>query len=74
MKKLAYLIKTYFRQGGKHIQFNLTTKKILEDVQKYPEKHHALIVRLAGYSAYYVQLTTAMQDDIMARMEYDRAG
>lgn len=74
MKKLSYLIKTYFNQGGKHVQFNVTTKETLEDAQKRPEKHRDLIVRVAGYSAYYVQLTTAIQDDIMARMEYDRAG
>jgi len=72
MRKLSMLIRTYFSQGGKHIQFNVVTKETLEDAQVHPEKHRDLIVRVAGYSAYYVQLTRAIQDDIMSRMEYEK--
>jgi pyruvate formate-lyase/glycerol dehydratase family glycyl radical enzyme len=73
MRKLSYLIRTYLSLGGKHIQFNVANKNTLVDAQKQPEKHRDLIVRVAGYSAYYVQLTKAIQDDIITRMEFDKA-
>lgn len=72
MHKLSMLIKTYFSNGGKHVQFNVTTKETLQIAQEEPENHRDLIVRVAGYSAYYVNLTKAIQDDIMARMEYSQ--
>jgi pyruvate-formate lyase len=70
MRKLSVLIRTYFSKGGKHIQFNVITKEILKEAQAEPEKYRDLIVRVAGYSAYYVQLTRAIQDDILSRMEH----
>ena len=72
LRKLSDLTKTYFSMGGKHIQFNVVSKDTLLDAQKHPEKHRDLIVRVAGYSAYYVQLSKGIQDEIIKRMEYEK--
>jgi pyruvate formate-lyase/glycerol dehydratase family glycyl radical enzyme len=70
LRKLSDLIKTYFSFGGKHVQFNVVNKEKLQEAQEHPESHRDLIVRVAGYSAYFVQLTKAVQDDIIKRTEY----
>jgi pyruvate formate-lyase/glycerol dehydratase family glycyl radical enzyme len=72
LNKLSSLIRTYFSMGGKHLQFNVVDKKILIEAQKKPEQYRDLIVRVAGYSAYYTQLTKTIQDDIISRMEYEK--
>ena len=69
-KKLFFLTKTYFDGGGKHIQFNTVARATLLDAQKRPELHRNLIVRVAGYSAYFTELSTGMQDEIIARTEH----
>ncbi|HEX2965273.1 MAG TPA: pyruvate formate lyase family protein, partial [Syntrophorhabdaceae bacterium] len=69
MKKLAFLIKTYFDMGGKHVQFNVVSKETLEKAKKTPEQNKDLVVRVAGYSAYFVKLTAPMQDEIISRTE-----
>ena len=69
LTKLSYLIKTYFDFGGKHIQFNVVDRDTLIDAQEHPENHRDLIVRVAGYSAYFVQLGKAVQDEIIGRTE-----
>ena len=71
LMKLASLIKTYLTHGGKHIQFNVTTKEALEAAMAEPEKHSDLIVRVAGYSAYYTLLSPVMQKEILDRTQYD---
>ncbi|MGB9886964.1 MAG: glycyl radical protein [Moorellales bacterium] len=71
LRKLAMLIKTYFNMGGKWIQFNVVSRETLLDAQQNPEKYQDLVVRVAGYSAYFVQLGKALQDDIIARTEHD---
>jgi len=73
MKNLSALIKTYFSLGGKHIQFNVVSKETLLDAQKRPEKHRDLIVRVAGYSAYYIQLSEGVQEEIIHRMEHAKS-
>jgi pyruvate formate-lyase/glycerol dehydratase family glycyl radical enzyme len=73
LKKLSALIKTYFAMGGKHVQFNVVNKLVLLEGQKAPEKHRDLIVRVAGYSAYFVGLTRPVQDEIIARTEQHQA-
>ncbi|HVN96086.1 MAG TPA: pyruvate formate lyase family protein [Syntrophorhabdaceae bacterium] len=73
MKKLASLIKTYFMAGGKHVQFNVVNKIVLLESQKEPEKHRDLIVRVAGYSAYFVALGKPVQDEIIARTEHQQS-
>ncbi|AOT69806.1 glycyl radical protein [Geosporobacter ferrireducens] len=69
-KKLSDMIKVYFKNGGKHIQFNVTNKAVLLEAQKDKEKHRDLIVRVAGYSAYFVNLTPKVQEEIIARTEH----
>jgi formate C-acetyltransferase len=70
LKKLSSLIKTYFSFGGKHIQFNVVNKETLLDAQRHPENYRDLVVRVAGYSAYFIQLGKAIQDEIIERTEY----
>lgn len=70
LEKLAVLIKTYFECGGKHIQFNVVDRETLMKAQVQPQSYRDLVVRVAGYSAYFVQLTRAVQDDIISRTEY----
>jgi formate C-acetyltransferase len=70
LRKLASLIKTYFACGGKQVQFNVVSRETLLDAQQHPEKYRDLIVRVAGYSAYFVQLGKRIQDDIIQRMEH----
>ncbi|HEX2965868.1 MAG TPA: pyruvate formate lyase family protein [Syntrophorhabdaceae bacterium] len=74
MLKLSMLMKTYFAAGGKHMQFNVVNKETLVKAQEHPEENKDLIVRVAGYSAYFVKLTKALQDDIVARTELEMAG
>lgn len=69
MKKLAFLIKTYFDMGGKHVQFNVVSKETLQKAKKEPEQNKDLVVRVAGYSAYFVKLTPPMQEEIISRTE-----
>ena len=70
LRKLSDLIKTYFSLGGKHMQFNVVTKDMLLDAQRHPENYRDLVVRVAGYSAYFVQLGKAVQDEIIGRTEH----
>jgi formate C-acetyltransferase len=65
----ADYLKTWSDLGIHHIQFNVIDPDILKDAQQHPEKHADLIVRVAGYSAYFVDLTKTLQDDIIARTE-----
>jgi formate C-acetyltransferase len=70
LDKLAQLVRSYFRMGGHHIQFNVVTAETLREAQQQPEKHRDLIVRVAGYSDYFCDLTKALQDEIIARTQY----
>ena len=70
LRKLSSLIKTYFSLGGKHVQFNVVSKDTLLEAQRRPEEHRDLVVRVAGYSAYFVQLTKAVQNEIIERTEH----
>ncbi len=70
LQKLLGMIKTYFdAYGGKHIQFNVVSKATLLDAQAHPEKYRNLVVRVAGYSALWVELDRTLQDEIIARSE-----
>lgn len=68
--KLASIVRTYFALGGHHIQFNVVTAATLRDAQAEPEKYRDLIVRVAGYSDYFCDLTRGLQDEIISRTEY----
>ena len=63
------LIRSYFKLNGHHIQFNVVTADTLRDAQKHPEKYRDLIVRVAGYSDYFNDLSEALQDEIIRRTE-----
>ena len=69
-QKLEMLIRTFFnRLHGYHVQYNIVSKETLIDAQKHPEKHKDLIVRVAGYSAFFNVLSKKTQDDIIGRTE-----
>jgi formate C-acetyltransferase len=70
--KLAHLIRTYFRMDGHHVQFNVVTARTLRDAQKHPEKYRNLIIRVAGYSDYFVGLGSDLQDEIIKRTEHQQ--
>jgi trans-4-hydroxy-L-proline dehydratase len=63
------LIRGYFRLKGHHIQFNVVTAETLREAQKHPEKYRDLIVRVAGYSDYFNELSEELQDEIIRRTE-----
>jgi len=67
--KLAHLIRAYFKLDGHHIQFNVITADTLREAQEQPEKNRDLIVRVAGYSDYFVDLGAELQNEIIARTE-----
>jgi formate C-acetyltransferase len=70
LDKLASLIRTYFKLDGHHIQFNVVSSEMLRDAQKHPEKYRDLIVRVAGYSDYFVDLNAELQNEIIKRTEH----
>ena len=70
--KLAGLIRTYFRLGGHHVQFNVVSAETLREAQLHPDEHRDLIVRVAGYSDYFCNLSRSLQDEIIARTEHER--
>jgi formate C-acetyltransferase len=72
MKKLSALIKTYFSLDGKHMQFNVVNRQTLIEAQQHPENYRDLTVRMAGFSAYFVQLNRVTQDDIIGRTEHEQ--
>jgi formate C-acetyltransferase len=67
--KMTTLIRSYFRMGGHHIQFNVVSAETLKDAQKHPEKYQDLIVRVAGYSDYFNDLGEDLQNEIIKRTE-----
>ncbi len=70
--KLAHLVRAYFKLGGHHIQFNVIERDTLLEAQQNPEKYRDLIVRVAGYSDYFVNLGKPLQDEIISRTEQTR--
>jgi formate C-acetyltransferase len=66
---MAHLVRSYFKLDGHHIQFNVVTAETLREAQARPEQHRDLIVRVAGYSDYFCDLTPALQNEIIARTE-----
>jgi 4-hydroxyphenylacetate decarboxylase large subunit len=73
-RKLLELIKSYLRKGGFHIQFNIVDSKMLKDAQAHPEKYRGLLVRIAGFTQYWVEIGKQIQDEIIARTEYEGGG
>ncbi|MBQ9665597.1 MAG: glycyl radical protein [Bacteroidaceae bacterium] len=69
LKKLVSLIRAYFSMGGHHIQFNIVDTQTLLDAQKQPDDYKDLLVRVAGYSDYFNDMTEQLQNEIIARTE-----
>ena len=72
LQRMAWLIKTFMARGGWHIQFNIHSREELLDAQKHPEKHKNLLVRVGGYSAYFIDLPPELQSEIVQRTMHDR--
>jgi len=70
-RTLFSLIKTYFDLGGCHIQFNCVDSETLRDAQKKPEHYKELVVRVAGFSAYFTRLDKGVQNEIIKRTQYN---
>ncbi|NMB35145.1 MAG: hypothetical protein GX989_02530 [Firmicutes bacterium] len=73
LDKAAVLIKTFMAGGGWHLQFNIVSSEELVEARQQPEKHRNLIVRVGGYSAYFVDLPLQLQDEIIARTMHGMA-
>ena len=69
IKSVAMLIRGYFSLNGHHIQFNVVTADTLREAQQHPEKYRDLIVRVAGYSDYFNDLSIELQNEIIKRTE-----
>jgi len=67
---LVQLVRSYFKLDGHHIQFNVVDAETLRKAKAHPEEHRDLIVRVAGYSDYFCDLSEALQDEIIARTEH----
>jgi len=70
LEGMACLVASYFKMDGHHIQFNVVDRKTLLDAQENPEEYRDLIVRVAGYSDHFRNLSKALQDEIIERTEH----
>ena len=66
-RKLSELIKTYFKLGGMELQLNIVSAETLKAAQKKPDEYQDLVVRVAGFSTYFVALNTEAQDELISR-------
>jgi formate C-acetyltransferase len=69
IRKMAHMIRTFFIMGGHHVQFNVVSAELLREAQARPQDFQDLMVRVAGYSDYFVNLPKGLQDEIIARTE-----
>jgi len=69
IQNLVGVTETFFNGGGTHIQYNVVSRDMLLDAQENPDKYRDMVVRVAGYSAFFTSLDKAIQDDIIARTE-----
>lgn len=69
LSKLSSLVKTYFKLNGHHIQFNVIDAAILKKAQAYPDEYRNLVVRVAGYSDHFTNLSKELQDEIISRKQ-----
>lgn len=67
LEKFSELVRTYFALGGYHMQFNVVSQETLLAAQKNPQAYRSLIVRVAGYSDYFISLSKDVQDEIILR-------
>jgi formate C-acetyltransferase len=66
---LIGLMDVYFRNRGMQSQFSIVGREMMLEAQKHPEQYKDLLVRIAGYSAYFVELSTELQNDLIGRTE-----
>lgn len=71
LAKLATLVTIFHKMGGFLVQFNIVSTETLREAQKHPEQYKDLLVRVSTYSAYFVELSTILQNDIISRMEFE---
>jgi formate C-acetyltransferase len=72
LDRLASLVRSYFKLDGHHVQFNVVRAEMLREAQGDPEAYRDLIVRVAGYSDYFCDLSRELQDEIITRTEHER--
>lgn len=73
-RKFLEMIKAYLRKGAFHAQFNVVDSRMLKDAQKNPDNYRGLMVRVAGFTQYWVELGKQIQDEVIARTEYEQIG
>ncbi len=71
-RKLVDLTRAYMRKGAFHIQYNVVDSKVLKDAQASPENYRELLVRVAGFTQYWVELGKPIQDEVISRTEYEQ--
>jgi len=72
IEKFIHLVRTFFNQGGYHVQFNVVSAETLKEAKLHPERHRDLIVRVAAYCALFTSLAPDVQDEIIARTEHKK--
>jgi 4-hydroxyphenylacetate decarboxylase large subunit len=70
-RKLLDLTRAYMRKGGFHIQYNVVDSRMLRDAQRVPDQYRDLVVRVAGFTQYWVEIGKPIQDEVIARTEYE---
>jgi len=70
-RKLLDLTRAYMRKGGFHIQYNVVDSKMLQEAQHTPDGYRDLVVRVAGFTQYWVEIGKPIQDEVIARTEYE---
>ena len=70
INKLAELVRYFVLRGGHQMQLNAVNADKMKDAQKHPEQYAQLVVRIWGWSAYFVELDKEFQDHVIARQEY----
>jgi len=70
-RQLLELTRSYLRKGGFHVQYNVVDSKLLREAQKHPENYRDLVVRVAGFTQYWVEIGKPIQDEVIARTEYE---
>ena len=73
LSKFTSLVEGYFALGGRQVQFNPISKEMLLDAQKHPENYTELVVKVSGFSFRFIDLSKRVQDDIIARTEFQLA-
>ena len=74
IQHLITLIESYFTMKGQHVQFNVVSADVLRAAQKSPEEYGDLVVRVAGFSVYFVSIDRILQEDIIQRTEQSSFG